>query len=112
MLLQASVDRSAIPGIVNTQLVNPWAANDAAAKASFPGISVTDEDRADVRPPNPAMCVGDNYVMEVSAMVRAGASHCQLSTRRGPAARVLHVTSAAAWPASRQLLGWTVLRMC
>ncbi len=69
--LQASKDHSAIPGIVNTQLVNPWAANDAAAKANFPGISVNDEDRANVRPPNPSLCVGDNYVMEVSDMVRA-----------------------------------------
>ena len=67
---QASLDRSYIPAVVNTQLVNPWAANDVAARASFAGISVNDEERASVRPPNPSLCVGNNFVVEVSDMVR------------------------------------------
>ena len=69
--VQDPLDHAYIPAIVNTQLVTPWVANDVAVKGTFPGINVNDEERANVRPPNPSLCVGDNYVVEVSDMVRA-----------------------------------------
>ena len=68
---QASLDRTQIPGVVNTQLVDPWVQSDAAAKAAFPGIAVGDEERGAVRPPNPSLCVGGGYVLEASDMVGA-----------------------------------------
>ena len=69
--MQATLDRMQIPGVVNTQIVDPWVQTDAAAKASFPGVAVGDEERAAVRPPNPSLCVGNGYVVEASDMVRA-----------------------------------------
>ena len=67
--MQATLDREQIPGVVNTQLVDPWVQTDAAARVAFPGIAVADEDRAAVRPPNPSLCVGNGYVLEASDMV-------------------------------------------
>ncbi|CAL8465747.1 g5283 [Coccomyxa elongata] len=67
---QSVVDRSTIPSVVNTQLLNPLTqTGDASAKVSFPGVSVADQERANVRPPNPSLCVGNGFVIEITDLV-------------------------------------------
>jgi hypothetical protein len=56
--------------VVNTQLVNPLTQTSAAVKASFPAVTVKDQERANVRPPNPSLCVGNGFVIEVTDLVR------------------------------------------
>ena len=41
----------------------------AAAQVAFPAVSVADQERANVRPPNPSLCVGNGYVIEITDLV-------------------------------------------
>ncbi|EIE18419.1 hypothetical protein COCSUDRAFT_68334 [Coccomyxa subellipsoidea C-169] len=67
---QATEDRSSIPSVVNTQMLNPLTQQaDPLAKVSFPGVSVADQERANVRPPNPSLCVGNGFVIELTDLV-------------------------------------------
>ena len=45
-------------------------------QVSFPGVSVADQERANVRPPNPSLCVGNGFVIEITDLV--------CSSRRSP----------------------------
>lgn len=69
LLMQATVDRNSMASVVNTQLVNPLTQADTAVKSSFPAVSVKDLERANVRPPNPSICVGNGFVIEVTDLV-------------------------------------------
>nr|QOL01153.1 putative extracellular protein CSOL_076 [Pseudococcomyxa simplex] len=67
---QATVDRSSIPSVVNTQLLNLLTQQgDPSAKVAFPAVSVADQERANVRPPNPSLCVGNGFVIEITDLV-------------------------------------------
>ena len=41
-------------------------------QVSFPGVSVADQERANVRPPNPSLCVGNGFVIEITDLVCSG----------------------------------------
>ena len=69
MLLQTVVDRTSLPTVVNTQILNPFERTDPAVKIAFPGVNVGDSEQANVRPPNPALCVGDGFIIETTDLV-------------------------------------------
>ena len=59
------------------------------AQVSFPGVSVADQERANVRPPNPSLCVGNGFVIEITDLVCDSFS-CQTCLNH------LHIYCAAA----------------
>ena len=69
--MQAAIDRSYVPSVVNTQLLNPFKNTDPAVKIAFPGVNVNDREQANVRPPNPSLCVGNGFIIETTDLVRA-----------------------------------------
>ena len=70
VFVQAIIKRSYIPNIVNTQMLIPFQNVDPQVKVAFPGVNVNDRDRANVRPPNPSLCVGNGFVIEATDLVR------------------------------------------
>lgn len=69
--MQAVIDRSYVPSVVNTQLLNPFKNTEPAVKTAFPGVNVNDREQANVRPPNPSLCVGNGFIIETTDLVRA-----------------------------------------
>lgn len=69
MLVQTVVDRTYLPNVVNTQILNPFKNTDPAVKIAFPGVNVNDREQANVRPPNPSLCVGDGFIIETTDLV-------------------------------------------
>ena len=83
MSVQAIIKRSYIPNIVNTQMLIPFQNVDPQVKAAFPGVNVDDRDRANVRPPNPSLCVGNGFVIEATDLVRCTHDHPPYDCRHG-----------------------------
>lgn len=69
--MQAATDRSYVPSVVNTQLLNPFKSTDPEVEIAFPGVNVNDREQANVRPPNPSLCVGNGFIIETTDLVRA-----------------------------------------
>ena len=92
--VQAIIKRSYIPNIVNTQMLIPFQNVDPQVKAAFPGVNVNDRDRANVRPPNPSLCVGNGFVIEATDLVRCMFDHPLHYRRHGA------VNSRLEWQAS------------
>ncbi len=68
--MQTVIDRTVLPNIVNTQILNPFKNTDPAVKMAFPGVNVNDKEQANVRPPNPSLCVGNGFIIETTDLVR------------------------------------------
>jgi len=66
---QVHADRQSMPNVVNTQLVNPIGVSDVSVATSFVGVGVSDWERANVRPANPSLCIGNGFVIEVTDLV-------------------------------------------
>ena len=67
--MQTVVDRTYLPSVVNTQILNPLKNTDPAVKMAFPGVSVGDREQANVRPPYPSLCVGNGFIIETTDLV-------------------------------------------
>ena len=76
-LVQTVVDRTILPSVVNTQILSPLKNADPAVKIAFPGVDVNDREQANVRPPNPSLCVGNGFIVETTDLVSW--HHAQLS---------------------------------
>ena len=68
--MQTVIDRTVLPNILNTQILNPFKNTDPAVKMAFPGVNVNDKEQANVRPPNPSLCVGNGFIIATTDLVR------------------------------------------
>lgn len=67
--MQTVLDRTSLPSVVNTQILNPLKNTDPAVKIAFPGVNVGDREQANVRPPHPSLCVGNGFIIETTDLV-------------------------------------------
>ena len=102
-LVQTVVDRTILPSVVNTQILSPLKNPDPAVKIAFPGVNVNDREQANVRPPNPSLCVGNGFIIETTDLVSWHHPHLMAYTT---------IASLALLSIAFQPLAYPLLKLC